>query len=397
MTLTNKFSTYIPYLKKDKTIFIVWITTGALFAIVKFLIGKYNNYEIFKYVYWHAIDGLSLYKEYPDLYGDNNHYGILFSLIIAPFAVLPDIIGIILWIVINSAILFYAIRQLPLTHLQKVVVYWYAYCELMTAQSMQQFNISITAFILLSFVLIEKKKDFWAACIIMLGTFIKIYPIVGLAFFFFSKQKFRLIASCVFWALLFFFIPMLYTPGYEYVISQYKEWFGALELKHAKNMFAPSQNISLLGIVRKFSGNPSYSDLLLIIPGLLLFFLPYLRISQYKYLRFRLMLLANVLLFTVLFSSGSEASGYIIAMTGVAIWYVCSPSENKRYNYLLFIITLIIVGLSTTELMPPYVRLEVVRPYVTKAWPCILVWLTICYEMIFLRFNSSSGLSTSRL
>jgi hypothetical protein len=387
MCSQRRLELYAFHLRKYKNILLVWVITGACFAVIKFLIGKYNNYKIFKYVYYHAIDGFSLYKEYPDQYGDNNHYGVLFGIIIAPFAMLPDISGIILWVVVNTVILFYAIRQLPLTHTQKAIVYWFSYCELMTAQSMQQFNISIAAFIILSFTLIEKKKDFWAACVIVLGAFVKIYPIVGLAFFFFSRHKIRFILSCVFWGLLFLFIPVLYTPGYEYMISQYKEWFTALQSKNIKNMFAISQNISLLGVVRKLSGNPYYSDLWLIIPGLFLFFLPYLRISQYKNLRFRLMLLANVLLFTVLFSTGSEGSGYIIAMIGVAIWYVCSPSKSKRYKKWLFIATLVIVGLSTTELVPPYIRREIVWPYVTKAWPCILVWLTICREMIFLDFR----------
>ena len=35
------------------------------------------------------------------------------------------------------------------------------------------------------------------------------------------------------------------------------------------NMFADPQNISLLGVVRKISRNPDYSDMWLIIPGLI--------------------------------------------------------------------------------------------------------------------------------
>ena len=155
------------------------------------------------------------------------------------------------------------------------------------------------------------------------------------------------------------------------------------------NMFADPQNISLLGVVRKISGNAEYSDMWLIIPGLILFCIPYLRISQYKYPAFRFMLLANVLLFVVLFSTGSEASGYIIAMIGVAIWYICSVSPHKKYTYWLWITTLVIVGLSTTELVPSIVRNGLIRPYVIKAWPCIVVWLTICYEMCFLDFSHS--------
>ena len=142
----------------------------------------------------------------------------------------------------------------------------------------------------------------------MLGTFIKIYPIVGLAFFFFSRQKVRLLVSCLFWGLVCFVIPVLYTPGFEYVISQYIDWFERLKVKNMLNMFADPQNISLLGVVRKISGNAEYSDMWLIIPGLILFCIPYLRISQYKYPAFRFMLLANVLLFVVLFSTGMHSA-----------------------------------------------------------------------------------------
>lgn len=142
-------------------------------------------------------------------------------------------------------------------------------------------------------------------------------------------------------------------------------------------------NISLLGIVRKLTGCSFYSDLWLIIPGLILFFIPYFRIQQYKYLRFRLMLLANVLLYVVLFSTGSEASGYITLMIGVAIWYICSPSVHKRYNRYLFFTTLIFVALCSTELVPPGIRHHIIGPYALKAWPCTIVCFTICYEMIF--------------
>lgn len=89
------------------------------FAIVKLLIGKYNNYKIFEGVYWHAIEGLTLYGDHYPEYYDSNHYGVLFSLIIAPFALLPEWLGMILWIAGNTALLFYAISRLPLSSTQK--------------------------------------------------------------------------------------------------------------------------------------------------------------------------------------------------------------------------------------------------------------------------------------
>lgn len=385
--LANMVADWRTKVKETRTSLFVWVLTAFIFAIVKLVIGKYNNFQIFRHVYWHAINGQPLYGSYPEYY-DHNFYGILFSLVIAPFSLLPEWLGMILWVVANTLVLFYAIKQLPLTNNQKIFIYGYSYIELMTAQGVQQFNISIAAFILLTFTFILQKKDFWAAGIILAGTFIKIYPIVGLAFFFFSRQKLRFTLYCVFWALVCFAIPMLYTPGPDYVISQYVEWFQQIAGKNMTNHFALSQNVSLLGVVRKISDNPHYSDLWLIIPGLVLFLIPYLRFSEYKYLRFKLMLLANVLLFTVLFSTGSEASGYILVMIGVAIWYMASPSPYQKYNYVLLIATFVIVGLSTTELVPASIRNDFIRPYALKAWPCILVWLTIVYEMCFLDFKA---------
>ncbi|MEG2848929.1 MAG: hypothetical protein RR880_01695, partial [Bacteroidales bacterium] len=85
------------------------------------------------------------------------------------------------------------------------------------------------------------------------------------------------------------------------------------------NTFALMQNVSLLGMIRKISMNPNYSDLYIILCGLALFGIPYLRRAQYKYVAFRETILASVLLFVVLFSTGSESSSYIIALCGVAI------------------------------------------------------------------------------
>jgi hypothetical protein len=62
-----------------------------------------------------------------------------------------------------------------------------------------QFNPIMTAIIILSYVYISKQKDFWAAFFIVLGVFVKLYGIVGLAFFFFSKNKLKFIGSLFFW------------------------------------------------------------------------------------------------------------------------------------------------------------------------------------------------------
>lgn len=121
MKIAEKYRLLInnPILKEEKTIFFVWILTGIAFAVAKLLIGKYNNYKIFEWVYRHATNGLTLYGDYPEYY-DSNHYGIIFSLIIAPFSILPEWLGMPLWVIANTIFLFYAIRLLPATKHQKI-------------------------------------------------------------------------------------------------------------------------------------------------------------------------------------------------------------------------------------------------------------------------------------
>ena len=200
--------------------------------------------------------------------------------------------------------LFYSIRKLPLSDKKLIFIYWFCAHELLTALFMSQFNIAIAAIILVTFYCIEKEKDIWAAFWIMFGTFVKLYGVVGLAFFFFSKHKGKFIFYLFVWAIVMFIAPMVISSP-DYIISQYWEWWESLISKNADNAFAYSQNISLLGMVRKISQCTSYSDLLIIIPGLFILGLPYLRFKQFKYKAFRFTLLASVMMFVVLFSTGS--------------------------------------------------------------------------------------------
>lgn len=347
----------------------------------------HNNYLIFIYTFFHAQDHLNLFSTYPLEYGDKNHYGPLFSLIIAPFAVMPEYIGVLFWEITNALFLYFAIRSLPLEFKKINAVYWIVANELLTSLFACQSNPAITGMIILSYSLIDKKQNFWAACMIMLGTFIKLYGIVGLAFFFFAKEKPRFIAWCLLWALIFFVLPMIFfTP--EYIIQQYREWYISLSEKQIENATLISwQDISLMGIVRRVLQNPHVSNLPFLITGILIFCLPYLRIKQYQSPNFRLMFLAATLIFTVIFSNSSESPTYVIAFAGVAIWFIIQPRPVKPIVLVLFIFAILLTTLAPTDLYPRFIRNNYIMRYSLKALPCVLIWLYISYQMIFEDFN----------
>lgn len=388
----KKTSFFYNLLFRDyRFIFTIWIITALTCGVLKYFRGSYNYYRILKNLFWHTFHQLPLYKQYPNEYFDVTHYGVFFSSLISPFSVLPDILGISLWVLANAWLLFYAIRKLAFSRNQHLFVYLFCIMELFNSLASQQFNVGIAAIIILTYHLIGQKKDFWAAFFIMLGTFTKIYGIVGLAFLPFSRNKTRLLSSCLCWGAVMFFMPMFYTSP-DYVLTQYHSWIINLIEKHYQNLFAYYQNISLLGMVRKISGSNSYSDIWLILSGLILFCIPYFRIKQYRSKSFRMMALASTLLFVVLFSTASESSSYIIAMIGIAIWYLKTPSETKTLNLTLLIFAFFLTGLSSSNLFPAEVRKIFIFPFALKSLPCILIWLKICYEMTFLNFCLKEGI-----
>ena len=370
-----------PFFSNPRTLFGLWTLLAVVAGLTKIAPHRHNNFLIFRGVFWHTIQKLSLYDFYPTEYNDHNHYGPIFSLVIAPFAVVPDAIGLLLWLVVLALGMYYAVRRLPLEEGLQIFLYWFCAHELLTALQMQQFNIAIAAIIIGSFAAIERGREVTAAFLIVLGTFVKLYGVVGLAFFFFVKRKPRFILALIGWSVVCFVAPMLISSP-EYVVGQYVEWYERLAAKNGENTFSLMQNISLLGMIRKASGSASYSDLLVILPGLALFGLPYLRFGQYRHLAFRYAILSSVLLFVVLFSTGSESSTYIIPFAGIALWYTTSPWKRSGWDVALLVFAFVLSSLSPSDLFPRSLREAYVLPYALKALPPTLIWLRLSYELL---------------
>lgn len=370
-----------PFFTNPRTLFGLWTLLAVVAGLTKMAPHRHNNFLIFRGVFWHTIQKLSLYDFYPTEYNDHNHYGPIFSLVIAPFAVVPDAIGLLFWLVVLALGMYYAVRRLPLEEGRQIFLYWFCAHELLTALQMQQFNIAIAAIIIGSFAAIERGREVTAAFLIVLGTFVKLYGVVGLAFFFFVKRKPRFILALIGWSVVCFVAPMLISSP-EYVVGQYVEWYERLAAKNGENTFSLMQNISLLGMIRKASGSASYSDLLVILPGLALFGLPYLRFGQYRHLAFRYAILSSVLLFVVLFSTGSESSTYIIPFAGIALWYTTSPWKRSGWDVALLVFAFVLSSLSPSDLFPRSLREAYVLPYALKALPPTLIWLRLSYELL---------------
>lgn len=379
---------FLKLISDYRIIFVIYIIVAAITAYSKYKrgTGGYNNYLIFKGVFYNTLQERNIFLQYPDLFFDSNHYGIFFSLLIAPFAMMPDGFGAVLWNVSGTLVFLYAIYKLPFSNAKKSFFAWLCFQEFITAATYFQFNIILTGLLILSAVYIYERKETQSAFAILIGTFVKVYGIVGLSAFFFIKNKTKFIVSFVVIAILFFVLPMLISSK-EFGIQSYIDWYVSLSEKNLSNQTLMSrQDYSLMGVVRRILGNANISNLIFLIPGFAFFMLPYLRIKQFKFLPFQMMILASTLLFIVLFSSSSESPTYIIAVAGVMIWFLMQNKLTK-IDIGLLIFVMIFTCFAFSDVFPKFIKEEVFIKYSTKAIPCILVWFRVMYELLTRDFD----------
>ncbi|MBB5394478.1 glycosyltransferase family 87 protein [Mucilaginibacter sp. AK015] len=369
----------------------------SFFAVAKDIVlhpsnklTTHNNYIIYKHNFLNLINQHTLFGPEPQYYFDLNHYGPVFGLVIAPFAVLPNQAGVIIWAMFLAFILYYAVMQLPLNNSQKFVILLLNVNSIMGSSGNVQVNPLITALVIFSFIFIRKKQDFWAALMIILGTAIKLYGIVGLAFFFFSDNKVKFILSLAFWSVVLFALPMLVSSP-AYIIQTYRDWYPDLLAKNAANLTSTRGNVSVMGMITKIFLVKNLSNLLILVPAILVFGASMLRIKYWRNLNYQLLLLASVLIFTIIFSTSSEPPTYVIAFIGVSIWYVILDRPITGYERFLMIFALVLTNFSPSDLFPRYLRVNYVIPYALIALPCLLIWFKIVYEMLTRDFSKKAG------
>lgn len=346
--------------------------------------GEINNFLIYRGVYEHTIQQVNLYLTYPSEYSDSNHYGPLFSILIAPFTWLPLFLGCTLWCMANGWVLYYAIKKLNLSKTQFYTVLLISCIEQMTATHSVQFNAMLTGFMLLSYAYIKENKISAATLLIAAGFLIKLYSIVGLVLFLFTDKKISFVVSFMLWVIVLFALPMLISSP-EFIIQSYVDWFHSLVEKNGTNIdisiASGMQDISVGGMIRRVFNLHNLPNYYITIPAGLLVLLPLLRFKQFRSEKFTLTYYCMLLISVVIFSSSAESPTYIIAVTGIALWFAIQEELNKKQIILLIFLFLFTI-LSPTDLFPKVIRDGFFVKYSMKALPCFIVWLTIIATLI---------------
>ncbi|MGQ3133616.1 MAG: glycosyltransferase family 87 protein [Flavobacteriales bacterium] len=329
----------------------------------------YNNYLIFKQSFTHLLTESPLYTYYPAEYGDLYKYSPTFALLMAPFSVLPDWAGLILWNLLNSLSLLYILyKLLEKNRYSFLFISAFILLELLTSLHNAQSNALVTALIL-CFVYENRKGNAWlAAFCLALSVYIKIFGGLAILLAFFSPRPWKTLLAFSVWMFILLIMPVLVVSP-EYLLEQYTAWLHLLrtDLPHENNLSLYSV-LGSLGIPPFPSIYLSFFGLILLI-GILLAGL-YRKRNEDNVIYLSVSL---VLMWMVLFNHKSESPTYIIAVVGIGILYLLS--ERNWLSKVILVQSFICISLSSTDLFPIDFRMLYLYPAQVKVWGLIPAFL----------------------
>ena len=334
---------------------------------------KYNNYVIFQRSHFHLLEGKNLYVEYPADQIDLFKYSPTFAFLFGVLAWFPDWLGLSLWNLLNTLVFLLAIWYLPAPDIRKkALILLLALPDMVVSLQNSQSNVLVAGLLILSFGLFEKQRYFLATLCILTTFYIKIFGIVAILLFLFypGRMKILLYAAVSFLLLGLLPLPLI---GLEQLKSSYIQYFDLLKTDHS--VF---YGLSVMGWLKSwFSLDPS--KIMVVGSGFLLMFLPLLRYRSLPEYRVRVLLLAAVLIWVVIFNHRAESPSFIIATSGIYIWLL--SFRPRPVEIALLCLVFIFTSLSASNIFPGHIREDFLEPYVIKAVPCILVWGKIVVDL----------------
>lgn len=344
------------------SIVIIYLLVAVGLYLQSVLTGRYNNFIIFRSSWQHLTAGLPLYDAYQGEYFDYFLYHPSFPVLFSPFAIFPQQVGLLLWLLFSAAIFLYALSKIPLSGNARTALFWFLLLELGNALQSAQTNPAMTAFMLLTVVHLDKSNPGRAAFFTCLAFFIKGYgAVIGLVFLFYPK-KWHYIQYCFLFGIAGTLLPLVFVSP-ETLTGYYISWVELLTGSTIK------EDGSLLGFLHMIWRVDDTIILIVAIAGLAAVFITGLvrRQTITPWL-----VAAYLLIWIVIFNQSTESPTYIMAVTGVGFGLLLLP--YNKWITILLCTTFVVTCLCPTDLVPKAINVIAVN-YRVKALPCFAVLL----------------------
>jgi hypothetical protein len=279
------------------------------------------------------VEQQDLYAHYPEEHYDLFKYSPTFALLMAPFAILPDWLGLLLWNLVNAFVLLVAILKLPGIDPRKTGwIVLLILLELVISLRNNQSNALMAGMTILAFVNLEKGRPGIAAFLFAVSAYIKLFSLVAIPLALLYRVRYRFGIYWLAWAVVLGMLPLIAVP-FEQMASLYTGW-GRL-LSGDQSVY---YGLSVMGVLHSWFGL-EINKLYIILAGAVILLVPFTFVKYYSEELFRLKLLASVLIWMVIFNHMAESPTYIFAMTGAGIWFF--TSHRNWLDILLLVLAIL--------------------------------------------------------
>jgi hypothetical protein len=330
---------------------------------------QHNNFLIFRAASHHLIAGRDLYAAYPAEHADYYKYSPTFALLFAPFAFLPFLPAMLLWNALNAGALYVALG-LVLPRRAAAVARVIVFLDMLGSLQNVQSNALVAALIIFTFAAYERHHTALGSLAAVGGAFIKVFPLAGVSFAVFHPRKVRVALAVIVAGALLLLLPLLVTPP-DTLVAQYAS-FRAIQASEVsiKRGYSVMQMLELL-VHRDWPNWPVQLIGILVLVAPVLF----QRERWHEWERRRLYL-CSVLVFCVIFNHLSESPAFVVALSGVAIWFA-ALARPSRWEWTLFALIVVLTILSSSDLTPDAIQREFFDRYRFKTVPLIVLWLEL--------------------
>jgi hypothetical protein len=352
-----------------------WAMAGAwaaavIIASLQAAARHNNNFEIFRTSWHNLVAGRDLYVASVN-HQDFFKYSPTFALLFAPFAILPFTAGLLLWNALNAGALYWAFGRV-LDRPQALAARGIVFLEALGSMQNAQSNALSAGLMIVAFSELERRRELTAAVAVAYGTLIKIFPLAAAVFALFRPYRLKRFATYgVMIAAMAVVAPLLVTSQ-ERLAMQYRSWESISKTDALMRGYAVMEHVHLV------TGTdwPNWPIQAL---GLLVLLAPLVRYTFWGQERFRLLFLASVLMFCVLFNHKAESPTFVVAIAGVAIWFMVV--ERTRLAWTALILVVVLCVLSPTDVMPERLQEGFFEPYKVRTLPVLFVWILTQVEL----------------
>jgi hypothetical protein len=350
----------------------LYVIAPIVVSVQRGILAFPNDYAIFRHSFYNLLSGRDLYVLHSDQALDLFKYSPSFAVLFAPFAIMPFAVGLLAWNCLNTLGLYHVLDRLLPWEKARVAMLLVFPTMLRATQSSQS-NALVATLIVSAFISLEHGRDVRAAIAIVVGAAIKIFPLAALALAMphielRRSTRFALLVAGT--AIVVLALPLLFVPMHG-LVAQYQSW-RALEQQQATWV-----GTSVMGVLQEWFGWP-WRAWPVQIAGTIVLLLPLvLRRDQWRDEAFRRRYLASLLVYMVLFNHKAERQSYVIALVGIAIWFVNEPRTPLRVTLMAVVFTLT----SLIAALPAAIRADIGVLH-RNAFPVALVWLLMQVELL---------------